>query len=101
MPHAARLAERPAAGYAERQRALQPVPQPEFRGYGAWRGRRIVGQHTVHDLPHLHSWFEHEWGVSEVTKHCRAVQRMTRQAFRPVFTRGLKDSKSATELFSK
>jgi len=55
----------------------------------------------VHDLPHLHSWFEHEWGVSEVTKHCRAVQWMARQAFRPVFTRGFKDSKSATVLFSK
>ena len=98
LPHAARFAECPAAEHAEHQRAVQPVPQRGSFRHGSRSRAGIVGQRAVHELPHLHSWFEHECGVSQigVMEPCSAAIVHIGRGSHNRFARGFKVSMSAT-----
>ena len=66
LPLAPWFAERAAAEHAEHQHALQPVPQPGFVAHDHGHGPGIGGAFAVHQLPHLHSRFEHQRGISPI-----------------------------------
>ena len=94
------LAKRAALEYAEHQYALQPVPQPGFVARDHRNGTGFGGDCALHQLPHLHSWVEHQRGVPAIGDMELSRALHAHWAVRPgspgEFARGFKVSRQAS-----
>ncbi len=67
------------------------------------QGAGIVGQRAVHELPHLHSWLEHQCGVSQIGSDgavLRAIFGSARHGSHNSFARGFQRFDVGNEFYS-